>query len=126
MTACRMRTIAAGRVLSCVLVIAVALMGGCIVLGYRMARDGASETRTAGDAAAGGSIDLKRTEGRVVIDRIGDLSGRLIRLEIEAAALGRRLGVAPSPGNVGSVGGSPRATSGLAADHCCHLATPHR
>ena len=93
-----MRTIAAGRVLSCVLVIAVALMSGCIVLGYRMARDGASETSTAGNAAAAGSIDLKRTEGRVVIDRIGDLSGRLIRLEIEAAALGRRLGVAPSPG----------------------------
>jgi murein DD-endopeptidase MepM/ murein hydrolase activator NlpD len=82
-------------------------MGGCIVLGYRMAKDGTGETGAARDAAAAGSIDLKRTEGRVVIDRIGDLSGRLIRLEIEAATLGRRLGVAPSPGNVESVNGRP-------------------
>ena len=102
-----MRTIAAGRVLSCVLVIAVALMSGCIVLGYRMAKDAASETSTAGSAGAGGSIDLRRTEGRVVIDRIGDLSGRLIRLEIEAAALGQRLGIAPSPGNVEPVSAKP-------------------
>ena len=114
MTACRMRTIAAGRVLSCVLAIAVALMSGCIALGYRMAQDAASETATAGISAAGGRIDPKRAEGRVVIDRIGDLSGRLIRLEIEAAALARRLGVAPSPVTVepvraeSAVGDRPR------------------
>jgi murein DD-endopeptidase MepM/ murein hydrolase activator NlpD len=39
---------------------------------------------------------MKRPEGLVVVDRIGDLSGRLIRLEIEAAELARRLGIAPS------------------------------
>lgn len=107
MTACRMRTIAVGRVLSCVLVIAVTLMGGSIALGYRMAKDAASETTAAGISAAGGPIDLKRTEGRVVIDRIGDLSGRLIRLEIEATALARRLGVAPLPVAVEPVSGKP-------------------
>jgi murein DD-endopeptidase MepM/ murein hydrolase activator NlpD len=107
MTACRMRTIPAGRALSCVLVIAAMLMGGCIALGYRMAKDAASETTTAGISAAGGRIDLKRTEGRVVIDRIGDLSGRLIRLEIEATSLARRLGVAPLPVAVAPVSGKP-------------------
>ena len=97
MTACRMRTIAAGRVLSCVLLTSAVLMAGCIALGYRMAKDAASETATAGTSAAGDRVDLKRSDSHVVIDRIGDLSGRLIRLEIEAAALARRLGVAPSP-----------------------------
>jgi len=104
MTACRMRTIPAGRLLSCALAVAVTLMSGCIGLGYYLAKDAASETTTAGIAAAG---DLKRPNGRVVIDRIGDLSGRLIRLEIEAAALARRLGVAPSPVNDGPVSGKP-------------------
>jgi murein DD-endopeptidase MepM/ murein hydrolase activator NlpD len=104
MTACRMRTIAVGRVLCGALLIAVALMSGCIALGYRMARDATSGTATAGTP---GAIDMKRTEGRVVIDRIGDLSGRLIRLEIEAAALARRLGVAPSSVNAESASGKP-------------------
>ncbi|MGB7904472.1 MAG: M23 family metallopeptidase [Steroidobacteraceae bacterium] len=99
-----MRTIPAGRVLSCALAIAVTLMSGCIGLGYYLAKDAASETTTAGIAAAS---DLRRPNGSVVIDRIGDLSGRLIRLEIEAAALARRLGVAPSPVNDGPVSGKP-------------------
>ena len=107
MTACRMRTIPAGRALSGVLVVALVLMAGCIALGYRMAMDAANETATAGSSADGGRIDLKRTEGRVVIDRIGDLSGRLIRLEIEATALARRLGVAPSPVKVEPVSAEP-------------------
>ena len=97
MTACRMRTIPAGRALSGMLVVALVLMAGSVALGYRMAHGTAGERGTAGKPAAGGSFDFKRTESRVVIDRIGDLSGRLIRLEIEAAALARRLGVAPSP-----------------------------
>ena len=107
MTACRMRTIPAGRALSGLLVVALVLMAGCIALGYRMAMDAANETATAGSTADGGRIDLKRTEGRVVIDRIGDLSGRLIRLEIEATALARRLGVAPSPVKVEPVSAEP-------------------
>ena len=43
----------------------------------------------------------------MVIDRIGDLSGRLIRLEIEAAALARRLGIAPSPVKIEPVSAKP-------------------
>jgi len=107
MTACRMRTIPAGRALSGVLVVALVLMAGCIALGYRMAQGTASERGIAGISAAGSSFDLKRVDGRVVIDRIGDLSGRLIRLEIEAAALAKRLGVAPSPVKVEPVSAEP-------------------
>ncbi len=96
-TACRMRTIPAGRALSGMLVVALVLMASCVALGYRMAQGAASERGPAGKSTAGSSFDVARTEGRVVIDRIGDLSGRLIRLEIEAAALARRLGVSQSP-----------------------------
>jgi len=107
MTACRMRTIPAGQALSGMLVVALVLMAGCVALGYGLAKQAASETATAGIAAAGGRIDPKRAEGRVVIDRIGDLSGRLIRLEIEAAALARRLGIAPSPVKIEPVSAKP-------------------
>lgn len=107
MTASRMRTIPAGRALSGMLVVALVLMAACIALGYSMAQGTASERGTAGKPDAGGSFDLQRTEGRVVIDRIGDLSGRLIRLEIEAAALARRLGVTSSPVQVEPVSAVP-------------------
>ena len=73
MTACRMRTIPAGRALSGILAVARVLMAGCVALGYGLAKQAASETATAGIATAGGRIDPKRAEGRVVIDRIGDL-----------------------------------------------------
>jgi murein DD-endopeptidase MepM/ murein hydrolase activator NlpD len=102
-----MRTIPAGRALSGMLVVALVLMAGCIALGYRMAQGTASERGVAGKAAAGSSFDLQRSEGRVVIDRIGDLSGRLIRLEIEAAALARRLGVASPPVKAEPVNADP-------------------
>ena len=95
-----MRTIGAGRALSGLLAITLVLMAGCIALGYLIAQGSTIEPGLAAKAAAGNVFDAKRTEGRAVIDRIGDLSGRLIRLEIEAAALARRLGVAPSTANI--------------------------
>ena len=100
MTACRMRTIAAGRVLACGLAIAAVLMSGCIVLGYYMAKDDVSDTASARNTGGDGKFDLKRPEGHVVVDRIGDLSGRLTRLEIEAAEMARRLGIAPERATV--------------------------
>ncbi|MBK6350883.1 MAG: M23 family metallopeptidase [Proteobacteria bacterium] len=100
MATCRMRTIGAGRALSGLLAITLVLMAGCIALGYLIAQGSTIEPGLAAKAAAGNVFDAKRTEGRAVIDRIGDLSGRLIRLEIEAAALARRLGVAPSTANI--------------------------
>jgi murein DD-endopeptidase MepM/ murein hydrolase activator NlpD len=95
MTASRMRTMPAGPVLACVLAIAVVLMSGCIALGYRLAQDQAGDEAFASNAEAGNSLDFKRPEGIVVVDRIGDLSARLTRLEIEAAELARRLGASP-------------------------------
>lgn len=96
LAACRMRTVGAGRVLACILVTAVVLMSGCLALGYRMAKANVSGTASVMTVDEGSTLDLKRPEGLVVVDRIGDLSGRLIRLEIEAAELARRLGIAPS------------------------------
>jgi murein DD-endopeptidase MepM/ murein hydrolase activator NlpD len=96
LTACRMRTVGAGRVLAGILVTAVVLMSGCLALGYRMAKAHESATTRMMTVDEGNSLDLQRPEGLVVVDRIGDLSGRLIRLEIEAAELARRLGIAPS------------------------------
>lgn len=105
MTACRMRTIGAGRALSCVLLVALALATGCVTLGYSLAQTSLGERAPASAASAGNSLDLTHPEGRLVVDRIGDLSGRLIRLEIEAAALAKRLGIAPPK--------IPVATAGL-------------
>ncbi|MCX7055216.1 MAG: hypothetical protein NTU56_13630, partial [Proteobacteria bacterium] len=82
--------------LACVLAIVIVLVSGCIALGYSMAQANVSETASLTTVDVGDSLDMKRPEGLVVVDRIGDLSGRLIRLEIEAAELARRLGIAPS------------------------------
>ena len=59
------------------------LMAGCIALGYLIAQGSTIEPGLAAKAAAGNVFDAKRTEGRAVIDRIGDLSGRLIRLLVK-------------------------------------------
>lgn len=91
---------AAGRVLAGGLVVAVVLMAGGLALGYRMATYNVSGTAAAREAGAGTTIDLRRPEGLVVVDRIGDLSARLSRLEIEAAELADRLGLAPSTATV--------------------------
>jgi murein DD-endopeptidase MepM/ murein hydrolase activator NlpD len=101
MTASRMRTYPAGRVLACTLAVAVVLMSGCVALGYRIAQGSARESTYSG-MAAGNPFDTQRPEGRAVVDRIGDLSGRLMRLEIEAEELARRLGLSRSAATVPS------------------------
>lgn len=97
MTASRMRTIPAGRALACALVAAALLMGGCIALGYFIAAGGAGPSTSATSALRGGALDARRPEGRVVVDRIGDLSGRLTRLEAQARAMAQRLGIVEAP-----------------------------
>jgi murein DD-endopeptidase MepM/ murein hydrolase activator NlpD len=85
-TTSRMRTFSAGRLLACGAAAAVALMGACLALGYYLARH---------DPLSAGIHDGPETREPelVVVDRIGELTGRLMRLEIEAASLARRLGV---------------------------------
>ena len=85
-----MRTIAAGRLLACSAVLAAVVMGGCIALGYSLA-----QPDLAASSGARGTADARHPDRVVVTDRIGELTGRLTRLEIEAAALARRLGVVP-------------------------------
>jgi murein DD-endopeptidase MepM/ murein hydrolase activator NlpD len=98
LTACRMRTVGAGRALACILAIVIVLASGCIALGYGMAQANVSATTSMTAVDGGYSPDLKRPEGLVVADRIGDMSGRLIRLEIETAELARRLDYRPQGG----------------------------
>ena len=99
-----MRTIAAGRLLACSAVLAVVLMSGCIALGYSLARPDPSS-----ESGFRGTADARLPERVVVADRIGDLTSRLTRLEIEAAGLARRLGVAPPREEPASKPGSPEA-----------------
>jgi murein DD-endopeptidase MepM/ murein hydrolase activator NlpD len=91
MTDGRMRTIDARPVLAGATVFAVLLMALCLALGYRLAQS--SEATTVTHLARAASLDLRRPEGRVLLDRVGDLAGRITRLEAEAAALTKRLGV---------------------------------
>lgn len=94
MTDSRMRTIGAWPLLVCAGTVAVLLMTSCLALGYVIARSGDSDV--APHARAVSLFDFKRPEGRALVDRVGNLSGRLTRLEIEAADLAKRLGVKPT------------------------------
>jgi len=78
----------AGRLLACGAVMVAVLMGACIALGYSLAQRGAASPH-----GFRGAHDPRQPERVVVVDRIGELTGRLTRLEIEAASLARRLGV---------------------------------
>ena len=88
----RMRTLPAGRVVACAALVMLVLMGVGAALGYLFAR---GDARTAMSTSRVG-LDATQPEGDVVVDRIGELSGRLLRLEVEAAALARRLHL-PTP-----------------------------
>ncbi|HXW10113.1 MAG TPA: M23 family metallopeptidase [Steroidobacteraceae bacterium] len=103
-----MRTIAAGRLLACSAVLAALLMGGCVTLGYFLAQPDPSSMR-----GFRGMADARHSERVVVADRLGELTGRLTRLEIEAAGLARRLGVVPvvedSSSKPGAAGADERA-----------------
>jgi murein DD-endopeptidase MepM/ murein hydrolase activator NlpD len=52
------------------------------------------ERQAASKASQAAPLRLNEPEGRVLVDRVGALSGRLNRLESEAAALAKRVGVA--------------------------------
>jgi len=64
------------------------LMGCCIGLGYRLAQ-------LATPTVVANPVQLDQPEFRALVHRVGTLAGRLVQLESEAAALARRLGVAP-------------------------------
>ena len=93
-TACRMRTLSAGRVLAGAACLAAALVAGSVGLGYRLARG--DEVGTGFDAVLQAGEATETAGDGVVVDRIGELAGRLTRLEAEAAQLAHRLGL-PRP-----------------------------
>ncbi|MBL8202106.1 MAG: M23 family metallopeptidase [Chromatiales bacterium] len=83
------RTIALGVGLLLLATLATGVVGG-LALGYRLADRGGGP---AGDPAANARLDPARPENQALIDRIGTLSARLLRLESEALTLAKRVGL---------------------------------
>lgn len=90
MAGASLRTIRAGTLGAALVVAAVVLVALGAMLGQRFAP-------SPGDAAAGATamLDPARPDGRALIEHVGELSGRLLRLESEAERLGRRFAVPP-------------------------------
>ena len=83
------------RTIVCSAVIAMlTILAGGVAVGYRIGQAASPESR--GSSTAGFpplAFDPGEPENRALIDRVGALSGRLIRLESEAAGLARQVGV---------------------------------
>jgi len=90
LTDSRLRTIGARTLLLCTGVAMIGMLAGGLALGYRIGLLKAAGQSTAGSPSA---LSLDQPEGRMIVDRIGALSGRLNRLESEAAVLAKRVGI---------------------------------
>ncbi len=108
MTDSRMRTLRARPLAACALACGLAAMSLSAFVGYRMGQ----QQVAAGTPGTPLFVDFKRPEGRALVDRVGSLSGRLTRLEVEAADLARKLGVKSSPA---STQAQPPAAPAVAA-----------
>lgn len=88
-----LRTISAGRLaLACGAGLTL-LMAGCIGLGY-----GIANLRAPADATMKSTtLDPGHPEAQALANHVGSLAGRLSRLEGEAAALGKRIGLDVAP-----------------------------
>lgn len=87
----RLHTVRARTVLGlAALLLSAAIAAGGMV-GYRMGRAELPESQPLGEASP--ALSLDQPEGRALVDRVGELTGRLIRLESEALSLAKRLGV---------------------------------
>ncbi len=100
----RLRTVRVGTFAAIAAAVAALLLTGGAALGFRVA---AMRADGQGAATAGMILDPSRPEHRAVIDRVGALSGRLMRLEGEALRLARQLGLATG----GNTQSEPAATS---------------
>jgi len=85
-----LRTIGAGRLALASAAVLTLLMAGCIGLGYGIGSLRGPSNSTAQSAAA---LDPDHPAGQALANHVGSLAGRLSRLEGEAAALGKRIGV---------------------------------
>lgn len=89
LTQSNVRTISARAFLGVSALAVMAAVGGGFALGYGFSSTQESRPATADNA----SIDPARPEGRLLIDRFGELSGRMVQLEAEAAGLAARIGL---------------------------------
>lgn len=121
MTDCRMRTIGAAPVLACATAAAIVLMTGSVALGYRLAQSTPALMSTT--VVGGKAFDISRPEGRALVDHVGDLSGRLMRLEIEAAELARKLGVTPRQTASAPTGRAPITSAPITSAPTAHAAS---
>jgi murein DD-endopeptidase MepM/ murein hydrolase activator NlpD len=96
MTSPSLRTIGAGRLALASGVMLMLLMAACVVLGYGMASTGASSPPDSMMQPTA-ALDPDHPAGQALANHVGSLAGRLSRLEGEAAALGKRIGVEVAP-----------------------------
>ncbi len=86
-----MRTIRARPLVLCAGSLALVAMTACVAAGYFIGQSQA--TGGTSFVSVPSVLDFRRPEGQALVDRVGSLSGRLTRLEIEAQDLAKRLGV---------------------------------
>ncbi len=114
-----LRTIGAGRLaLACGAVLSL-LMAGCIGIGYGLANLHTPAGATTNPII---TLDPDHPEAQALANHVGALAGRLSRLEGEAAALGKRIGLEDAPATAPSrkdaakpAGGPFLPVAGLAA-----------
>jgi murein DD-endopeptidase MepM/ murein hydrolase activator NlpD len=91
LTDSRLHTVRTSTLLLFALAVLVAAVIGGGMMGYRMGR---IEVPLAVDQSSPiPALTLDQPEGRALVDRVGELTGRLIRLESEAMALAKRVDV---------------------------------
>lgn len=93
----KLHTVRVGTLVAIGAVVAIALLAGGAALGFRAAQATLAVADDAARAAADVlALDPSRPDHHAVIERVGALSGRLIRLEGEALRMAQRLGLSPS------------------------------
>jgi murein DD-endopeptidase MepM/ murein hydrolase activator NlpD len=105
----RLRTIGARRlVLACGAAL-MTLVAGCIGLGYGIAKLNAPASAVSNSALP---LDPDHPEAQALANHVGSLAGRLSRLEGEAAALGKRIGLDVAPAADSSRSDAPKPAGG--------------
>jgi murein DD-endopeptidase MepM/ murein hydrolase activator NlpD len=91
-----LHTVRIRTLLAAMSVLALAGLLGGVALGFHLGNVATTETR---DTQGLESLDIDSTQpgNRALIQQVGTLSGRLIRLEAEAARLAERVGAKPFP-----------------------------
>ncbi|MEZ5565944.1 MAG: M23 family metallopeptidase [Gammaproteobacteria bacterium] len=96
----RLHTVGSGTLVVAGCAMTLMALAGGIALGLHWrggVTPGPNQTTVAADHSGGALDDFKQRPGNsALVDRVGALAGRLIRLESEAVRLAKRMGVAPA------------------------------